>query len=100
MFARVSQYEAPSEKLEAAVAGFEAATAALERMDGIERAYLLVNRRDGKALTITVWDSEEAMAASAEKATQLRSDSIAAAQGKVLAVDSYEVAVQRDFRRG
>ena len=100
MFARVSQYEAPSEQLEAAVAGFEAATAALEQMEGIERAYLLVNREHGKALTITVWDSEEAMSSSAEKAKQLRSQTIAAAQGKVLAVDSYEVAVQRDFRHG
>jgi heme-degrading monooxygenase HmoA len=82
------------------VAGFEAAAAELEQMDGIERAYLLVNQEDGKAVTITVWDSEQAMSASAERAKQLRSRTITAAQGKVIAVDSHEVAVQRDFRRG
>ena len=46
---------------------------ALREMSGFECAYLLVDRESGKALTITLWESEDALRESEERANQLRS---------------------------
>ena len=97
MFARVSRYEAPKDEVDEALAAFEASTEAVRQMPGIERAYLLVDRQGGRVLTITVWESEESMAASAEAAKALRSQAMGAAGGSVVAVETYEVASMEDF---
>ena len=97
MFARVSRYEAPADQVDQAIQGFEAATGSLRQMEGIQRAYLLVDRTSGKALTITVWDSEESMRATEQAANQLRSQAMGASGGSVLEVESYEVVTQEDF---
>jgi hypothetical protein len=52
-------------------------------MAGIRDAFLLVDRASGRALTITLWDSEEAMAASAVGATQVRQEATGAAGGRI-----------------
>jgi heme-degrading monooxygenase HmoA len=71
MWARVSSYQGSSEQVDAAAARLP--EQALREMSGFERAYLLVDRESGKALTITLWESEDALRESEERANQLRS---------------------------
>jgi heme-degrading monooxygenase HmoA len=46
----------------------------LQEVEGFEGVYLLVDRQSGKVLTITLWESEEALRESEQEATQLRSE--------------------------
>ena len=62
-------------------------------MDGFEGVYYLVDRQSGKALTIILWESEEAMRASEEEANRLRSESAESAGATVENVERYEVAI-------
>jgi heme-degrading monooxygenase HmoA len=68
---------------------------AVKKMAGFKGAYFLVNRKSGKEVSITLWDTEKDMQASTKAADQLRaqaSQTVAAA--KPPTVDIYEVAVQ------
>ena len=44
----------------------------VKQLDGIEGAYYFVDRKGGKVITITLWESEEAMQRSLEVLTPLR----------------------------
>ena len=73
MFARVSEVSGPTDQLDRGIAGFhDQVVPALKSMDGFVRAYLLVDRSSGKTLSITVWETEDAMQASEEAAANLR----------------------------
>ena len=59
MFARVSTYRAAdADKL---LEGFQSVTDPLEQIDGFSHAYFLVDRASCKALSITMWESEQAL---------------------------------------
>ena len=90
MFARVATYTGDAEAL---VKGFEAARADLEKLEGFSNAYFCVNREEGKALTITLWESEGALEASAERAHQLRSQATEPSGATTDSVTHYEVAM-------
>jgi heme-degrading monooxygenase HmoA len=62
-------------------------------MDGFQGVYFLVDRQSGKGLSITLWESEEAMRASEDAANQLRSESAEASGEEILGVERYEVAI-------
>lgn len=90
MWARVSSYKGSPEQVDAAVARLP--EQALQEMSGFERAYLLIDRGSGRALTITLWESEDALRESEERANQLRSevaDDLGTTEAPV--VESYEV---------
>ena len=74
MHARVSTYTGEAEDL---VDGFQAATAPLEEIEGFSHAYFLVDRANNKAISITIWESEETLRASAAQADKLRQDAAA-----------------------
>ncbi len=97
MFARVSTYEVPGERAEEAIRAFTNATDALRSMDGAREALLLVDRNAGTAITITLWQSEEALRASEEAADRLRADASASAGGRIESVERYEVALHETF---
>jgi len=90
MWARVSTYQLPSDDVDAAVERFNQALGDLQE-PGLERAELLIDRSSGKALTITVWDSEETLLSSVEAANRLRSGAADAAGGSILDVSHYEI---------
>ncbi len=97
MWARVSSYSfegASGQEIDEGVRAFEGALDQLRQMEGIRDAYLLVDRSSGKALTITLWESEEAVRASEEAANRVRSD---AAGDAVESVERYEVALHQTF---
>lgn len=89
MYARVSSYDVPADAVESAVQGFEAT--GLEDWDGFHQAYLLVDRERGTALTITIWESEEALTASAERAKEARRQVMDQASGSITDVQNYEI---------
>ena len=95
MHARVSTYAgiAP-DRAEDGVQAFQRSAEPLQQLDGFEGAYLLMDRAGGRAITITLWADEGAAQASAERASQLRSEAASAADMSVESVDTYEVAVQ------
>jgi heme-degrading monooxygenase HmoA len=89
--ARVSTYEGD---VDAFVGGFERQSDLVRRLDGFAGAYLLVDRDAARAVVVALWESEEALAASAERAAHLRQEASEAAGGTVVSVDSYEVALE------
>jgi heme-degrading monooxygenase HmoA len=75
MFASVSTYQGPPDQIDEGVRyAQENIMPTLQEVEGFEGIYLLVDRQSGKVLTITLWESEEAMRASEEEANQLRSE--------------------------
>ena len=92
MYARVSSYTGSPSDIDRFVKAL-GSNDRLSQMTGIRDAFLLVDRTSGKSLTVTLWDSEEAMRASAAGATQLRNEATGIAGGKVESVEVYEVAL-------
>jgi hypothetical protein len=62
-------------------------------MDGNRGAIYLMDRETGKQLSITLWESAEAMRASEEKANQVRGDAAQTTGADVGGVERFEVAV-------
>ena len=90
MWARVSTYQLPSDDVDAAIQRFNQALGDVDEL-GLERAELLVDRSSGKALTITVWSSEETLQASVEAANQIRDSAAEEASVSILDVSHYEI---------
>jgi heme-degrading monooxygenase HmoA len=90
MFTRVSRYQGDTDAL---TDGFRRTVEPLEQMEGFVRAYFLTNRAAHRAMTVTVWDTEEALAASAEWANRAREHAAHGAGGAVEFVESYELAL-------
>lgn len=90
MWARVSTYELPSGDLESAVEQFNNALGNLD-MPGLERAELLLDRSSGKALSITVWESKEALESSVEAANRIRNSATDAAGATIVDVSHFEI---------
>jgi hypothetical protein len=90
MFARVSTYTGDPDEL---VRGFEGARGDLQQIDGFSHGYFCVDRASGKGLTITLWNNEEALEASAEQARQLRSRATEPSGAAIDSVQHYEVAL-------
>jgi heme-degrading monooxygenase HmoA len=97
MFARVSSYQFAPDQADQGAQAFDRTTASLRQMEGIRSAYFLLDRVSGKALTITLWESEQAMTASEEAANRIRSDAAGSAGGTVRTVERYEVAFHQEF---
>jgi heme-degrading monooxygenase HmoA len=89
MHARLSTYQ--TEDPERLIAGFESVTEELQRVDGFSHAYFLVDRETGKAASITIWESEAALAASTAKADELRKQGTQPSGASIKAVDTFEV---------
>lgn len=92
MFARVSTYEGPAGRIDEAVAAFDDDDRLLE-LEGLEDAFLLVDRRGGRMITITLWADEAALVATAPAADDIRAAGAGAGGQVVTAVEAYEVAL-------
>jgi heme-degrading monooxygenase HmoA len=97
MHARVSRYEGDVDRL---IEGFERQTDLLRGLDGFAHAYLLVDRDAGSAMTMTLWDSQEALEASASRAARLREEATESAEATIGSVDNFEVAVDLERAAG
>lgn len=95
-FARVSMLEGKPEQLEAGIRDYrEHVLPEARKLAGFKGAYLLVDRKTGKNISITLWDTEKAERDSAEAANKLRAHaSQIVSVSKPPVVGAYEVAVQ------
>jgi heme-degrading monooxygenase HmoA len=91
MFARVSTYQVEDDAT--LTDGFERATGPLGDMPGFAGAYFLLDSDGRKAMSITLWDDEEALEAGVEKANRLRKDAVREGGGSIDVVDHYEVVL-------
>ncbi|MGH2534522.1 MAG: antibiotic biosynthesis monooxygenase [Thermomicrobiales bacterium] len=95
MFARVSTFAGSPETIDEHIAANQnRIETALRQLDGFEGFYVLVDRKAGKWLVITLWENEEALRASEQAATQIRDDSAERGSSTITAVERFEVAVQ------
>ncbi len=99
MHARVGTYAGAADQLDEATRNFERDSEAVAALEGFEGAYLLVDRGNGRALTVTLWSNEDAVAASAQRADEIRAQATGPAGVSIESVEIYEVAVQVGARR-
>jgi heme-degrading monooxygenase HmoA len=98
MHARASFYQLPQgADVDAAVSGFDQATDAVQQLGGNQGLMLLVDRDSGKAISLTLWDSEDSLRSSSEQANTLRERAAGVGGLTIEAVEHYEVV--RDMRR-
>ncbi len=93
MFSRVARYKIPEDNLDEAVQAFKEAAEKLRDLAGSTGGYLLVDRDNCTALTVTLWENRVAMEASEVHASRLRSEAVAPYGGEIVAVDRCEVAL-------
>lgn len=93
MYARVSEFTGTNEQMDASTRQAEEITHAVDAMPGALGMYHLVDREAGRALAITLWDSEEAMRTSELRADQIREGGSQAAGTAIAGVGHFEVVV-------
>jgi heme-degrading monooxygenase HmoA len=95
MFARVRTTSGVPEKVDDGIRHFqENVVASYKGVAGFKGAYMLVNRRTGKIVGITLWDTEANMQATGRTSEQLRAAGSQVVSGTTPAPEEYEVVVQ------
>lgn len=89
----MSTYEIPAERLDDGVRSFREAIERIRNLDGFQEAYFFVDRENGQAVTITLWDGADSMVASRVSASRARADAARAADGEVRSTSEYEIAL-------
>lgn len=97
MWARVSRYTVPSDRIEEDVRGAEATGQRISEYPGPQGLYYLVDRKNGKTMAVTLWGNEEDMRASEDFATSLRAQTSSAVSADLVGVERYEVVVRPDL---
>jgi len=90
MHARVSTYTGDAVRL---LEGFQGATEPLEKMEGFSKAYFLLDRINNKGISITMWESEEALVSSAAQADEIRKGATEPSGATIDSVENYEIAL-------
>jgi heme-degrading monooxygenase HmoA len=92
MFARVSAYHADedAEKLKAA---FQDTIGPLQQVEGFSHAYFLIDADTGRAVSMTIWESEKAMAESEAGGEERRRRRAEISGASVDSVDHFEVGL-------
>ncbi len=94
-FTRATRVEGTPDRLEEGIRTFREQTVpTLQGQAGYKGAYLLVDRQSGKAISFSVWESEEAMRQSEQAITQQRTQITQQMGASTPQVEQYEVLVQ------
>lgn len=94
MHARVTTLEGSPDKMDDATRHLqEQVLPRLQQMDGFKGFVALGDRQSGKLLGVALWESEEALRATEEAVSSVRSEAAEAADGSVAGVEQYEVIV-------
>jgi heme-degrading monooxygenase HmoA len=94
MHARVSTYQGPTDSAqieEGLRYVSENILPQVRQVAGFKGLVGLLDRQSGKTLSITLWETEEAMRTSEEEANRLRQESAEAASETVEDVERYEI---------
>jgi len=100
MFARVTTVQGSPDRIDETT-GYarERVLPAMQAQPGFKGMYMLVDRKQGRALGITLWESEEALRATAETAGQMRAGAMERGATAERTGAEYEVTVEAE-RRG
>ncbi len=94
MYARISTIQGAPEKVDDVTRQTQEQTLPqLQKMEGFKGFVALGDRQSGKMLGVSFWESEEALRATDEAASSVRSGAAEAADGIVTGVEEYEVFV-------
>ena len=94
MFARVTTYEGPPDQMDEGINhSRQRILPAVRNVPGFSGILFLADRETGKALTITLWESEKALRDSEEEARRFRQESAEAAGETIAGIERYEVAI-------
>jgi hypothetical protein len=94
MFARVTTFEGPADQLDEGTRYTRESVLPTARRDaGWKGVISLIDRGTGKALTITLWETEDTMRATEEDANTLRGDIASSSGATIKNVERYEVAM-------
>jgi heme-degrading monooxygenase HmoA len=98
MHARMTTFAGlPPERVEPAIEEFrKEQLPLLEQQDGFKGVFILVNRAQGKAAALSLWESEQQMKESDEIADRARGSAVATARpAREPLVDQFEVVLQK-----
>ena len=87
MHARLSTYAGQGDEL---TKGFQAQVEPLEQLDGFKGAYFGVSD-SGKSFSLTLWESQDALEVSAERAKQMRSNATQPSGAEIQSVEHFEI---------
>ncbi|MCZ9884020.1 hypothetical protein [Arthrobacter sp. B2a2-09] len=90
MYARVSNYSFDGDG-EALRKGFDDAIEGVKQLAGLTGAYFLLDADSGTGISITLWDTKEAIESSVEAANRLRADATQPSNATIVSVKHYEV---------
>lgn len=93
MFARLSTYEIPEDRVPEATRSFADALEQIASCRGLCEAYFLVSGDSDRGVALTLWDDHDSMSAARVLASRLRSEAVRTVDGAVVSVDEFEVAV-------
>ncbi len=94
MYARVSTIEGSPDKVDDVARQTQEQTLPqLRQMEGFQGFVALGDRQSGRMLGVSFWESEEALRATEEAASSVRSGAAETADGIVAGVEQYEVLV-------
>jgi heme-degrading monooxygenase HmoA len=94
MYARVTTIQGAPAKMDEAKGHIQEQTLPqLQKMDGFKGFLALGDRNSGKVLGVAFWESEEALRATDQAVSSVRSGAAEAADGIVAGVEEYEVFV-------
>jgi heme-degrading monooxygenase HmoA len=93
MFARVVRYQVPQSRFGEVVPAFRDAVEGLQDIEGSSGGYLLIDPDNSTALTITLWDSRQALERSEIRASRLRGEAVDKVDADIKATDICEVAL-------
>ena len=94
MYARVTTIQGSPGKIDDAKGHVQEQTLPqLQKMEGFKGFVALGDRQSGKMLGVAFWESEEALRATEQAVSDVRSGAAGAADGVVAGVEEYEVLV-------
>jgi heme-degrading monooxygenase HmoA len=94
VYARISTLEGSPEHIDGGLRQVrENVLPQIQQQEGFKGMVALADRKTGKTLGITFWESEEALKASEEAADRLREDSAEAMSDTIAGVERYEVGL-------
>ena len=96
MFARVTTYELEDGRASEAIDAFAPAIDSIRALDGLVDAYFLVERDGRRAISMTLWESADAMERSRVPASRARIEAAGAAEVEVLSTYELEVGIHGD----
>ncbi len=94
MYARVGSAKSAPERIDDSIRSFkERSVPTAKQQPGFRGIYFLINRKSGKRLAISLWETEEALQAAQAITRPIREDSLRATGASEAASETYEVVV-------